>query len=173
MRRWWWLAAAALAVCGGLAYLDRDRDPLTDADVVGTWCSADRGELVFGADHRFTARDILNVALAPAVEKFRPGPGGETWRSDGAGTWKVVPRMTDRRGPATEIDLHFRTLNGRPEAYGTRLVSVVRDEVVRDEVVRDEVVRDEVVRDERLVLLFTVGDPDNGAEYRFVRKGCP
>ncbi|MET7419719.1 hypothetical protein [Dactylosporangium sp. NPDC005555] len=146
--RWWWLVATvvvSVGLCAGYGHLQGNRRQLTEAQIVGTWCSAEGGEFAFGADRTFTAGNLLGAVMRPAVDTDT--------RSSGAGTWRLAVALSDRHGPPTEVHLGFRTLNGRPAAYTNNLISVLRHD--------------------RLVLLYTVGDPDNGAEYQFQRSGTP
>ncbi|MER7004239.1 hypothetical protein ABT297_14515 [Dactylosporangium sp. NPDC000555] len=99
----------------------------------------------FTADGAFTFAGVDNEVLRPAEE----GNG----YSSGSGTWILAAPIVDRRGPLTQVDMTFRAMNGRREAYGNRLRSERGDG--------------------RLLLYYFIGDPDSGRMYVFRRGSMP
>jgi hypothetical protein len=148
-RRFWrWVVlGVVVAVVAGAGYwfLRDDRVPLTRAEVVGVWCGPGGSSISFAADGAFSFAGVDNNVLRPAekADGF----------SSGSGTWVLAAPIVDRKGPLTQVDMTFRTMNGRQEAYGNRLRSERGDG--------------------RLTMYYFIGDPDSGRTYLFRRGTMP
>ncbi|WP_432969193.1 hypothetical protein [Dactylosporangium sp. CA-233914] len=99
------LGAVAVVVAGaGYWFLHDDRVPLTKAEVAGGWCGPGGSSLSFAGDGAFTFAGVDNKVLRPV----EPDDG----HGSGSGTWALAAPIVDRKGPLTQVDMTFRSMNG-------------------------------------------------------------
>jgi hypothetical protein len=105
--------------------------------------------LVFAADGRFTATDLLNEVFD---DYQRSGP-----RRAGAGTWERQQAIEDPSGPFQQVALTFHTLSNRQSCCDGWYESQL----------------DAKISSDTIVLLFYIGDPDSNDLYTFTKDQSP
>jgi len=119
-RTWWWVAAAvvvSVALCAGAAvaavrWYTAEPQPLTAADVVGTW-RARQATIVIRADATFEA-----TGLPPSFLVHRP----DRATFSGRGTWHLLSPISADNDIPREIELLFTEVAGAEQRSARRLI---------------------------------------------------
>jgi hypothetical protein len=134
--------AFIVSACQGARSADDGID-LTTQQVTGSWHSnAEGGTIVFSADGRMRATDLINEIFDDQHQS------GE--RHSGDGTWTIFTSVGNPNGPRNTVQLLFQTLSGARPGFATEMRAEKQGNGI--------------------VLVFYIGDPDLGSRYVFSRQ---